>query len=211
MITGETVITDEDRGRPTAPTGAAPDGGPGRDGKQTGGEMDDSARSPEAGDGSPDGTRGDPDADAPSAPGEATARRPAGPTFTRREFAAGAGAALLAPVAARLSPWYAADVGPRPGRLAAEGRIRPMKRPDGSRADAAAGRQEAGEEPAGTEALVDYVEARWGDLLSAEDREQVRASVAGNLRAASALDEVELQNADEPAFAFSPYRGGSAQ
>lgn len=114
-------------------------------------------------------------------------RLPASPTLTRRQFAAGAGAALLLPLPGGLSPWHARD---GPG-VAAPG----------------APRQQEDEEPPGTEALAAYVEARWGDRLSENHLEQIRSSVAGNLRAASTIGEVPLENGDGPAFVFRPYRG----
>lgn len=151
-------------------------------------------------------TRNEPADDRRGSDGER--RLPAGPTYTRRRFAAGAGAALLAPLAARLTPWNVGDGGGPPGGVAADGRTAPVTRPDG-RVPGGGTQQEQEEEkePPGTAALVDYVEARWGDRLSADDLEQIRSSVAGNLRAASAIDEVSLANADEPAFVFRPYRG----
>lgn len=128
-----------------------------------------------------------------------------GATVTRRQFAAGAGAALLLPVAARLSPWATGDAGS--GRMAG---VVSGPGPDagGPRTRPREGQEE--EEPPGTEALLDYVEARWGDRLSEDEREQVRSSIAGNLRAASALDEVDLTNGDGPALRFHAYRGPDA-
>ncbi|MFW6193555.1 MAG: hypothetical protein ACOC83_08715, partial [Gemmatimonadota bacterium] len=58
--------------------------------------------------------------------------------------------------------------------------------------------------------LLDYVEARWGDRISEGELEEVRASIAGNLRAASSLREVPLENGDGPALRFRPYRGSGS-
>lgn len=123
-----------------------------------------------------------------------------GPTVTRRQFAAGAGAAILLPVAARLTPWATGDAPAGRG-----GGV--VSRPGPDAGGPRARTQEGQEEPPGTEALTEYVEARWGDRLSEEGLEQVRSSIAGNLRAASALDEVDLENGDGPALRFHPYRG----
>lgn len=105
--------------------------------------------------------------------------------LTRREFAVGAGAAALLPVVGRVlpdapyrSPWA-------PGE----------------------GAQEDGEAPPGTDALVGYLEARYGDRLSEDDLEAIRSGVAGNLRAAASIGEVELANGEGPATLFRAYRG----
>lgn len=144
------------------------------------------------------------DADAlPDAPTDDVRRNGEGPTVTRRQFAAGAGAAILLPVAARLTPWATGDAPAGRGRGFVSG-------PGPDAGGAGAGLQEGREEPPGTQALTEYVEARWGDRLSEEELEQVRSSIAGNLRAASALDEVDLENGDGPALRFHPYRGPEA-
>ncbi len=146
-----------------------------------------------------------PDADDPRSGAARGDDRPGGgsATVTRRQFAAGAGAALLLPVAARLSPWATGDAG--------AGRVTGVLSGPGPDAGGPRRRaQEGQEEPPGTEALLDYVEARWGDRLSEDEREQVRSSIAGNLRAASALDEVDLGNGDGPALRFHPYRGSES-
>lgn len=136
------------------------------------------------------------------------ARRGGAPSaVTRREFAVGAGATLLLPLAARLSP---RTVGGAPGVVAAAAPTAAGPGPAAPDGVGLAPLQEGEEDPPGTEALVDHVEARWGDRLSEDDREQIRASVAGNLRAASALREVPLENGDEPAVAFRPHRGSDA-
>lgn len=131
---------------------------------------------------------------------------PRASSLTRRQFAAGTGAALLLPVASGLAPW------PRPGGQRGSGATReesivagapgPGAPPARRRAP-----QEGEEEPPGTDALVEYVRARWGDRLSDDELEQIRSSVAGQLRAASSIAEVPLENGDGPATAFRAYRG----
>lgn len=61
--------------------------------------------------------------------------------------------------------------------------------------------------PAGTEALVQFLEAKYGDALTESDLEELRDDVAGNLRAAAEIDDVELANSTGPAFTFRAYRG----
>ncbi|MFC4438672.1 MULTISPECIES: hypothetical protein [Natrialbaceae] len=60
-------------------------------------------------------------------------------------------------------------------------------------------------EPA--EALLAYVVANYGDRLDDEDREVIREGIEGSLGSAAAFREVGLENADEPAYGFSAYRG----
>ena len=60
-------------------------------------------------------------------------------------------------------------------------------------------------EPA--EALLAYVVANYGDRLEAEDREVIREGIEGSLASADAFGDVGLENADEPAYGFSAYRG----
>lgn len=61
--------------------------------------------------------------------------------------------------------------------------------------------------PVGTEQLLNYLAARYGDVLSEEDVEALREDVAGNLRNAQAMDEVDLANGDDMALTFRAYRG----
>ncbi|MFU8866297.1 hypothetical protein [Natronococcus sp.] len=60
-------------------------------------------------------------------------------------------------------------------------------------------------EPA--EALLAYVVANYGDRLDDEDREVIREGIEGSLASADAFGDVGLENADEPAYGFSAYRG----
>lgn len=121
--------------------------------------------------------------------------------LTRREFAVGAGTTALLPLVRRLPvPWPA----PRPTGPTADGPRPHTGRPDGRRPAP----QERDAPPPGTEALVDYVRARWGERLSEKQLGQIRETVADNLRAAGSIREVPLANADEPAPAFRAYRGG---
>ncbi len=64
-----------------------------------------------------------------------------------------------------------------------------------------------GDLPIGTEALVGYVEAHYGDRLSESDLESIEADIAADLEAAAAVSEVPLENSDAPAFGFAVYRG----
>lgn len=57
------------------------------------------------------------------------------------------------------------------------------------------------------EALLAYVVANYGDRLEDEDLEVVREGIEGSLDSAAAFREVGLENADEPAYGFSAYRG----
>ncbi|MDG5761361.1 hypothetical protein QA600_18690 [Natronococcus sp. A-GB1] len=60
-------------------------------------------------------------------------------------------------------------------------------------------------EPA--EALLAYVVANYGDRLDDEDRDVIREGIEGSLASADAFGDVGLENADEPAYGFSAYRG----
>jgi hypothetical protein len=60
-------------------------------------------------------------------------------------------------------------------------------------------------EPA--EALVAYVSANYGDRLDDDDLEVIREGIEGSLASGAAFREVGLENADEPAYGFSAYRG----
>jgi hypothetical protein len=61
--------------------------------------------------------------------------------------------------------------------------------------------------PAGTDALLSYIEANFGEELTAEELDRVRDDVASDLRSADALDAVELEYTVDPAFTFRAYRG----
>ncbi|MDG5821768.1 hypothetical protein [Natronococcus sp. A-GB7] len=58
-----------------------------------------------------------------------------------------------------------------------------------------------------SEALLAYVVANYGDRLDDEDREVIREGIEGSLASADAFGDVGLENADEPAYGFSAYRG----
>jgi len=62
-------------------------------------------------------------------------------------------------------------------------------------------------DPAVVEARLAEVVARFGDNLTPEQREQVRARIERTLQLASALRTAPLGNADEPESGFAPYRG----
>ncbi len=69
--------------------------------------------------------------------------------------------------------------------------------------------EQAKQEPApnGTDALLSYIEANFGDQLSDDDLDHVRDDIASDLRNAKALDAVELDYTVDPAFTFRAYRG----
>ena len=56
------------------------------------------------------------------------------------------------------------------------------------------------------ESLLSIVRARYGDRLTPEELEGVRQNIEGIVTAARALRAVRLDNADEPAPPFVPYR-----
>lgn len=78
---------------------------------------------------------------------------------------------------------------------------------DGATTAAAATGQDDADLPPGTEGLLAYVEANYGDQLSDEQLDGVQEGIAGNLRAAAAVDEVDLDYTTGPAFTFTAYRG----
>ena len=59
------------------------------------------------------------------------------------------------------------------------------------------------------EALLSIVRARYGERLTPEQIEGVRQSIEASVTAARALRAVRLDNADEPAAPFVPYRAES--
>lgn len=79
--------------------------------------------------------------------------------------------------------------------------------PDSESGSGPAAQTEEPDLPAGTEALVQFLEAKYGDALTQSDLEELRGDVAGNLRAAREMDDVELANSTGPAFTFRAYRG----
>lgn len=63
------------------------------------------------------------------------------------------------------------------------------------------------DQPVGTEALLSYLEAKYGDMLTEDDLSTLEEEVAGNIATAQALDETALANGDDMALRFEPYRG----
>jgi hypothetical protein len=63
------------------------------------------------------------------------------------------------------------------------------------------------DQPVGTEALLSYLEAKYGDMLTEEDLSTLEEEVAGNIATAQALDDTALANGDDMALRFEPYRG----
>lgn len=66
-----------------------------------------------------------------------------------------------------------------------------------------------GERPPGTEALVAYLEARYGDRFDDDRRGRLADAVAEVREESEAVRAEPLDNAEGPAFAFEPHRGGS--
>ncbi|QLH77499.1 hypothetical protein HZS55_09415 [Halosimplex rubrum] len=63
------------------------------------------------------------------------------------------------------------------------------------------------DQPVGTEALLSYLEAKYGDMLTEADLSTLEEEVAGNISTAQALDDTALANGDDMALRFEPYRG----
>jgi len=63
------------------------------------------------------------------------------------------------------------------------------------------------DQPVGTEALLSYLEATYGEMLTEEDLSTLEEEVAGNIATAQALGETALANGDDMALRFEPYRG----
>jgi hypothetical protein len=63
------------------------------------------------------------------------------------------------------------------------------------------------DQPVGTEALLSYLEAKYGDMLTEENLATLEEEVAGHLGAAEGLDDASLGNGDDMALRFEPYRG----
>lgn len=61
--------------------------------------------------------------------------------------------------------------------------------------------------PVGTEELLQYLAARYGDLLTQEEISELEDEVAGNIENAQRLDTVDLENGDDMALVFEAYRG----
>ncbi len=69
-----------------------------------------------------------------------------------------------------------------------------------AKADTAAA--QAGEPSADARALADIVQRRYGEHLTPQQLDAVRADFDDTLKATKRLREVKLQNADEPDFTF---------
>lgn len=67
--------------------------------------------------------------------------------------------------------------------------------------------EEEAERPAEADALLGYIDARYGDRLDKDQRAEVGEQIAGSLEDAATVGEVELENGDEPAFRFQADRG----
>ena len=53
------------------------------------------------------------------------------------------------------------------------------------------------------------IDARFGKILTPDQREQVSGRIGRSLKRAAALRTAPLTNADEPEIVFSPYRAES--
>lgn len=73
-------------------------------------------------------------------------------------------------------------------------------------ADADAAAQQA-DVPVGTDALLAYVEANYGEQLNDDQLDDIRTRIAGILASGEAVGEFELAYTTDPAYAFEPYRG----
>ncbi|HMF56272.1 MAG TPA: hypothetical protein VK619_07995 [Pyrinomonadaceae bacterium] len=109
---------------------------------------------------------------------------------SRREFAKTMATTLLAaPVVATLAQAQT----PQPSPRAPETRTPPNPQPSPSP-----------QTPSPTaEAYTQVARARFGEHLSAEELEQVKKDLEGNVRVADRLRTFKLQNGDEPDFVFS--------
>ncbi len=56
---------------------------------------------------------------------------------------------------------------------------------------------------------LEVVKGLYGDRLDDQQLEEVRKGVEAIVRAAGALNAVKLENGDEPAWVFTPYREGA--
>lgn len=61
--------------------------------------------------------------------------------------------------------------------------------------------------PVGTDALLNYLAAKYGEILSEEDIDTLADDVAENVQTAQTLDAVDLANGDDMALVFQAYRG----
>ncbi|WP_129116964.1 hypothetical protein [Halegenticoccus tardaugens] len=97
------------------------------------------------------------------------------------------------------------------GAVAAAGAVGALSEPAAADAadDASAkpASVEGDDAPPGTDALLAYVEANYGEELTDDRLDAVRAGIEADLRAAAEVRAVDLDPATEPAFAFRPHRG----
>lgn len=61
--------------------------------------------------------------------------------------------------------------------------------------------------PVGTEELLAYLAAKYGDVLTDEQIAELEGDVAGNVETAGAIDAVDLRNGEDMALSFEPFRG----
>ncbi|WP_224333298.1 hypothetical protein [Haloprofundus halobius] len=78
---------------------------------------------------------------------------------------------------------------------------------DACDADDADNAAQEGDVPVGTDALLAYIEANYGDQLSDDQLDAVRERIAGILASGEAVGEFDLAYTTDPAYTFEPYRG----
>ncbi|HEX8695809.1 MAG TPA: hypothetical protein VF746_25560 [Longimicrobium sp.] len=125
---------------------------------------------------------------------------------TRRDFAKAAVAAAVAPVLGPLAACASGGPEPAPSPAPAPAAAAPGGTPTAPSAPPQ--RQNEQERDPVAEELMEALRAKYRDRLTAEQWEEVRRGIEGNLRAARTLREFELPISTEPPFAFRAYRGG---
>jgi len=124
---------------------------------------------------------------------------------TRRDFAKSAVAAAVTPVLASLAacapgqPEPAPSPAPEPAATTGAAPTAPSAPPQ---------RQNEQERDPVAEELMEALRVKYRDRLTAEQWEEVRKGIEGNLRAAKSLRDFDLPIKTEPPFAFRAYRGG---
>jgi hypothetical protein len=114
---------------------------------------------------------------------------------SRRTFAKGIATVAALPLLAPLASCAPAGIAaPTPGAPAS------APAPSGTPAGAASSASPE------AEALTNLLRARYGDRLTAEQWEEVREGVVGNVRAAEQLRRFALPIDVEPAIRFTPFR-----
>ena len=128
--------------------------------------------------------------------------------LNRRDFAKAAALAAAAPVLAPLAA--CAGNPPETAPQPAPGPASPASTAASPTAPSAPPQRQNEQEsdPQAAE-LMEVLRVKYRDRLTAEQWEEVRRGIEGNLRAAKAMREFELPISTEPAFVFRAYRGGA--